>query len=152
MKKIIQLLILILYIPYAFAQEKTITGIVSSKNNVLPFVNVSVKNTNRVTTTDVSGKYIIKASKGEVLVFSLLGFQTVEKKVRNKTTINVLLKTDNVELNEIVLVENIQVREVNKISSPEYLSFNKSKGRRKRIAKNIFPRGYISSDSKGGVK
>ncbi|HPW98689.1 MAG TPA: carboxypeptidase-like regulatory domain-containing protein, partial [Flavobacterium sp.] len=58
----------------SLAQQKTITGVVSDALGPLPGTTVVVKNTTRNTQTDFDGKYNIKASKGEILVFSYVGY------------------------------------------------------------------------------
>jgi hypothetical protein len=56
---------------FSFAQEKTVTGVVSDKTGPIPGANVVVKGTTRSTQTDFDGKYSIKAKAGEVLLISL---------------------------------------------------------------------------------
>ncbi len=89
----------------AMAQEKSISGIVTSKTDgeVLPGVSVTVKNSTRGTETDFDGKYTIKASVGNVLSFSFLGMKTYTVTVSSSNTINVQLEEDSETLNEIVV-------------------------------------------------
>lgn len=89
-----------------FAQQKTITGLVQDGNNEpLLGVNVTVKGTNRATISDFDGNYSIKAKKGSVIVFFSLGYKTKEVGVgATATKINVTLKEDTEELDEIVVV------------------------------------------------
>jgi Ca-activated chloride channel homolog len=83
------LLMLISFV--GLAQEKNITGIVSDTMGPLPGATIVVKGTTRSTQTDFDGKYAIKASKGEILVFSFVGYNSKSVKVDNSTTINVEL-------------------------------------------------------------
>lgn len=101
--KIFSLAIAMLICFVAFAQEKTITGIVSDNLGPLPGANVVVKGTNRGTLTDFDGKYSIKAKEGETLVFSFTGYNSKSVKVTKATTINVVLES-TVTLNEVVVV------------------------------------------------
>lgn len=101
----------------SFAQEKTITGIVSEENGLpIPGATVSVKRTSRAVQTDFDGKYAIKASKGETLIFSYIGYTTKTIVVSDKNTINVNLRTESTELAEVVTMgyshdsERTQVR------------------------------------------
>lgn len=87
----------------AFAQEKTITGIVSDTSGPLPGASIVVKGTTRGTQTDFDGKYSIKAKEGETLVFSFTGYNSKTVKVKKATTINVVLDS-GVTLNEVVVV------------------------------------------------
>src|SRR5690606_18122714 len=59
--------------------------------------------------TDFDGKYSLEAKEGDIIVFSYLGFKTQEKKVKKGTVLNVVLKADNVSLNEVVMVRQMEV-------------------------------------------
>ena len=85
------------------AQTLTVTGKVSdASGNALPGVNIQVKGTNNGTSTDFDGNYEIKASQGEVLVFSFLGFTTKEVTI-NSATLNVTLEESASALDEVVV-------------------------------------------------
>ncbi len=85
------------------AQDKTVSGVVSDDVGPLPGVNVIIKNTSRGTETDGDGRYSIKTKPGEVLVFSFVGMQTEERKVGILNKIDVVLKSDQI-LEEIVVI------------------------------------------------
>lgn len=89
----------------AIAQEMQVTGVVKDEAGI-PIVGCSVriKNTSQGTTTDFEGEYSIKVQKDSVLVFSSIGFETKEIKVEKSTTIDVVLKEDNQQLDEVVVV------------------------------------------------
>ena len=101
---VILTLILALVVQLSFAQGKVITGVVTDAGNgePLPGVNILVKGTNTGTTTDFDGKYSIKANPGQVLVFSYVGYNTVEKKVGSSNVINVKMKEGS-KLSEVVV-------------------------------------------------
>jgi TonB-linked SusC/RagA family outer membrane protein len=86
--------------------QKTITGVVTSSldEDQLIGVNIVVKGTSRGTTTDVDGNYSIDVSSEETLVFSYIGFKTIEKIVGNQTIINVALESNAQQLEDIVVV------------------------------------------------
>lgn len=88
------------------AQKGTVTGTVSEAGNkvTIPGVNVVVKGTTNGTTTDMDGKYTISAEVGDVLEFSFIGFESVQKKVANFQPLNVLLTEKNSVLDEVVVV------------------------------------------------
>jgi TonB-linked SusC/RagA family outer membrane protein len=89
------------------AQQKTITGIVTSNEDGmgLPGVNIIVKGTSNGTTTDFDGAYSIKVnSDNAVLVFSYVGFVTQEVAATSKNNINVTLQIDAKALDEVVVV------------------------------------------------
>jgi len=91
---------------FSFAQEKTITGTVTSAADGLPLpgVNVIVKGTTRGVQTDFDGNYSIKASAGETLVFSFVSMKSTEMKVGSSNTINVSMQEDVAALDEVVVV------------------------------------------------
>lgn len=98
-------LLLVLVAQIAFAQQQQITGtVVDDQGLPLPGVNVLVEGTTTGVQTDFSGEYVISASPQDVLVFSYVGFSSVERPVGNQTVINVTLMTDAAELEEVVVV------------------------------------------------
>ena len=96
-------LLLALVVQITFAQEKTVSGTVTESSGVLPGVSVLVKGTTRGVETDFDGKYSIRVNTGDVLVFSYLGYQTVERTVGNSNTIDVALEEGGEVLDEIVI-------------------------------------------------
>lgn len=101
--KIFSSAIAMLFCIVAFAQEKTITGVVSDNLGPLPGANVVVKGTTRGTQTDFDGKYSIKAKEGETLVFSFTGYNSKSVKITKATTFNVVLD-GAVTLSEVVAI------------------------------------------------
>ena len=88
----------------AFAQEKTISGIVSDEKSLpLPGATVLVKGTTTGTSTDFDGRYTIKASQGSTLVVSFVGYTTKEVAVGSSSTINVAMVEDAQALEEVVV-------------------------------------------------
>lgn len=90
----------------AFAQQQTITGVVTSAQNAdpLPGVNVVIKGTSQGTVTDVNGSYSIQAAPSDVLVFSYVGSSTQEITVGTRSTIDIQLADDATALQEVVVV------------------------------------------------
>jgi len=88
----------------AFAQNKTITGIVTSQDEgfAIPGATVKLKGTNQGTQTSNDGKYSISATDGSVLVFSFLGYETKEVVV-TKNVMNVALRLSSKQLGEVVV-------------------------------------------------
>ncbi|MDX1365549.1 MAG: SusC/RagA family TonB-linked outer membrane protein, partial [Arenibacter latericius] len=84
--------------------QRNITGTVVDALGVpLAGVNVIKTGTTTGTLTDFDGNYSINASKGDVLTFSYLGMETQRITVENSTTINVTLKEDAAQLDEVVV-------------------------------------------------
>jgi Ca-activated chloride channel family protein len=103
--KLISLAITMLVCFVTFAQEKTITGIVTDNVNVpLPGVTVTVKKTTKTALTDFDGKYSIQAQTGDVLVFSYIGMKTQNISVKKSNVINVKMADNSNHLEEVVVV------------------------------------------------
>jgi TonB-linked SusC/RagA family outer membrane protein len=117
MRAIITFLCLLLFlINEAAGQERVLTGKVSDSNGtVLPGVNIALKGTNRGTSTNSRGEYSINAEPRETLVFSFIGFATSEVTVGNQSVINVSLKNDVSQLQEVVVTALGQERKRNEL-------------------------------------
>lgn len=96
-------LLTVLSIQFSFAQEKTISGIVTDNTGPLPGVNVIIKGTTKGVQTDFDGKYSIKANTGDVLVFSFIGLKESSAKVGSSSSINMTMES-GVSLEEVVVV------------------------------------------------
>ncbi|OMP31953.1 SusC/RagA family TonB-linked outer membrane protein [Mangrovimonas sp. DI 80] len=90
---------------FSFAQEKTVTGTVTSQANGMPIpgVNVLVEGTTHGTQTDFDGNYTLTASVGDVLTFSYLGMTTKKVTVADSNVINVQLAEDTEMLGEVIV-------------------------------------------------
>ncbi|MGN6531872.1 MAG: SusC/RagA family TonB-linked outer membrane protein [Ginsengibacter sp.] len=77
--------------------------VIDNNGNPITGVSVEVKGTNKGTSTNSNGIYSIEASKGDVLVFTSVGFETRIITVGNDNTINVQLNEQNKRMNEIVV-------------------------------------------------
>jgi len=86
-------------------QQNVVKGKITDQQGLpLPGATILVKSTNKSTTTDLDGNYSIEASENDVLLFSYIGYTTKEIIVTNQKTINVSLKEDISDLNEVVVV------------------------------------------------
>ena len=85
------------------AQEKEIKGTVTDVSGALPGVSIIIKGTTKGTSTDFDGKYTLKASIGDVLTFSYLGYISKEITVGKSSVINVTMIEDSSTLEEIVV-------------------------------------------------
>ena len=102
-KRLVIMFIIAATVQITSAQEKIISGIVSDVSGVLPGVSVIIEGTSKGVETDFDGKYAIKASPGDVLVFRYLGFKTTNTTVGTSNTINVILEEGGEVLDEIVV-------------------------------------------------
>jgi TonB-linked SusC/RagA family outer membrane protein len=96
-------LFLALVVQITFAQEKTVSGTVSDQSGPLPGVSIVIKGTTTGAESDFDGRYTIKASASDVLVFRYLGYKTVEKKVGASNTLNLTMVEGGEVLDEIVV-------------------------------------------------
>ncbi|AUC21068.1 hypothetical protein BTO15_02580 [Polaribacter sejongensis] len=87
-----------------FAQDSVSGVVTDEQNQPIPGVSVFIKGTTIGTTTDFDGEYQIKASKSNVIVFSYLGFKTLEITYNGQSPLTVQLKEDTATLEEIVVV------------------------------------------------
>jgi len=88
-----------------FAQEKTVTGVVTdSFNEPLIGASIVVQGTTNGVITDLDGKYSIKVTPGATLQFSYVGMEKQSIKVGNQSIINVQLKDDSQMLAETVVI------------------------------------------------
>lgn len=90
----------------AFAQGGgNVTGVVKD-NSGSPVIGVAVTipNTARGTSTDIDGRYTIKASAKESLNFSYIGYKNQLVPINGRTQIDITLQEDNTSLEEVVVV------------------------------------------------
>src|SRR5262245_35221129 len=88
----------------AFAQQKTITGRVTSEQGTpIPAVTVLVRGTNTGATTNSDGNYSIRANVGQVLQFRLIGTAPEDRTVGAEDVINVALRRVATSLDAVVV-------------------------------------------------
>jgi len=107
MKKITLFMALILFCSWQFVfAQKTITGTVTDAKDgsTLPGVSIVVKGTTVGTLSDISGKFSVKVSDNQVLLFSFVGYNTQEIAVGSQSVINVALEMEAKLLDEIVVI------------------------------------------------
>lgn len=87
------------------AQTRTVTGKVSSNNEVLPGASVKIKNSTTGTTTNAEGKFSLNVPNGSTtLVVSVIGYEAIEQTLSNsQSVINFELKESASVLNEVVV-------------------------------------------------
>ena len=105
MKKILLVSFMLIMLGETFAQSVNISGRVTSSddNSSLPGVSIAVKGTSKGVTTDGDGKYKIAANKGDVLLFSFIGFTAQSVTVGSQTVIDLSMKPDASQLEEVVV-------------------------------------------------
>lgn len=88
----------------SYAQTRVTGKVISSEDGSPAIVSVSVKGTTTGAYTDGDGKYTITVPNAQsVLVFSGIGYATVEIPVNGRTVIDVTIAPDALSLDEVVL-------------------------------------------------
>ncbi|WP_417784806.1 TonB-dependent receptor [Tenacibaculum sp.] len=107
MDKKSKVIVFILLMSFVSVIGQTIKGkVIDEKGAPLPFVNVLEKETVNGVSTDDNGEFTLNVKKIPVtLVFSSVGFSTLEKTVYKTSYVTVVLREDNV-LDEVVLTGN----------------------------------------------
>lgn len=93
--------------------QSSISGTVADANSteVLIGVNVLVKGTNVGAISDVNGKYNLTApADATTLVFSYVGYKTLEVPIAGRTQVDVQLEEDVEKLNEVLVIGYGQVQ------------------------------------------
>ena len=107
MKKVLLLgLSLLMVTAISFAQDRTVSGKVTSSEDgaTLPGVNVVVKGTTNGGVTDFDGNYKISVpEEGGILMFSFIGLEGQEVEIGSRSTIDVQMASDVKQLGEVVV-------------------------------------------------
>ncbi|MGK7390086.1 MAG: SusC/RagA family TonB-linked outer membrane protein [Candidatus Cyclobacteriaceae bacterium M2_1C_046] len=126
-----------------FAQHAVQGRVISeSDNQPLPGVNILVKGTTIGAVTDIDGRYSLQLKENDaVLVFSFIGFETVEEPVGNRSEINITLSLSQEQLQEVIVVgysaktkqeitgsvANLSSEEIQDVTSPDVASMLQGK-------------------------
>ncbi|WP_296384599.1 von Willebrand factor type A domain-containing protein [Winogradskyella sp.] len=105
MKNVLQIIIVLFLSIQLNAQQKTITGKVTSVSDGLPLPGASIiiKGTSKGVQTDFDGKYSIQTNLGDKLIFSYIGYKSIDLIVGNSNIIDVGMETRET-LDEVVIV------------------------------------------------
>lgn len=90
----------------AIGQQKTITGTVTGAEDVQPVIGctVQLKGTTTGIITDINGKYTLAAPQNATtIVFSYIGMKKQEVEIGNRSVINIVLESDLLGLDEVVV-------------------------------------------------
>lgn len=78
--------------------------VTDSNGSGLPGVSVSIKNSPKGTITDVNGNFELDAKAEDILVFSFIGFKSVESPVGGNTSLTIVLQESAALLGEVQVV------------------------------------------------
>ncbi|QHS62302.1 SusC/RagA family TonB-linked outer membrane protein [Chitinophaga agri] len=87
------------------AQDAKVSGVVTARSDAqrIPGVIVTVKGTNRGTSTDADGKFSIVAKPTDTLHFTFIGYSAIDQVVSTNKVVNVALESTESRLNEVVV-------------------------------------------------
>ena len=108
MKKLCVFLACVVFVGVNFLQAQTvqITGTVTSADDGMPIpgASVQVKGTTIGVATDADGKYSLGVpATATTLTFSFLGYKTQEVVIAGRTAINVVLESDALTVDEVII-------------------------------------------------
>ena len=84
--------------------KRQIKGAVTDeKNEPLIGVSVLVKGTSTGTITNIDGNYSIEVAEGAILEFTYIGYQKITLPIAGRTSFNVVMKEDALQLGEVVV-------------------------------------------------
>ncbi|MBV4356547.1 SusC/RagA family TonB-linked outer membrane protein [Pinibacter aurantiacus] len=103
------LLTLFFFPAVLFAQNTErmpVTGVITGPDNApLAGATVTVKGTTIATSSNASGVYTIRANSSDILVFTFVGYERLERAVGNNTILNIsLAAAGNTNLDQVVVV------------------------------------------------
>ncbi len=90
---------------FAIVLDAQVKGTVTSYSDGVPLIGVSiaVKGTSIGTITDIDGQYDINAGANDILVFTYLGFTSIEESINGRSIIDAALKEDVKTLEEVIV-------------------------------------------------
>ena len=99
------LTLLALVLAFTAAAQNKVTGTVVDENNQPAIgANIIVKGSTQGVSTDVKGTFSIAVKKGDVLVFSYLGYKSQEVKIAAQTRLEIKLEPEENVMDEVVVV------------------------------------------------
>jgi TonB-linked SusC/RagA family outer membrane protein len=96
----------VLFFHAAFAQNITVTGVVTDAGDktTIPSVSIIVKGTTVGTQSDANGRYSISVPANGTLTFTYIGYTAQDVPVNNRASINVVLASNSRQLEQVVVV------------------------------------------------
>lgn len=106
MRKLLLMMTALLCAGLTFAQNVSVSGVVTGADDGEPIlgVSVAVMGTTQGTVTDINGKYSLTVPSNASLTFTFMGYETQTVAVQGKKTINVVLESDAKAIDEVIVV------------------------------------------------
>lgn len=130
--------LLLVFQSFALASDFPVRGTVTDENGEVAGVTVTERGTNNATTTDVNGQYTLRVTNANaVLVFSFVGYKTIEIAVSGRSVVNATIETEAQELSGVVVtalgitrekkslgysVEEVAGKEMNRVAQTNVLN------------------------------
>ncbi|MFM1912989.1 MAG: hypothetical protein RIR51_827, partial [Bacteroidota bacterium] len=110
--KSVMLFLALLLSAAVFAQTGQVSGTISDESGSgIPGVSILLQGTNSGTTTDIDGNFTINTQEGKtVLRITAVGFESQTVNVANRSTVNVTLKEDVGQLQEVIVTGYQSIR------------------------------------------
>lgn len=140
MKKILLIAFMLLssLINEAWAQERTITGKITSEEEQggLPGVSILIKGTTNGTISDIDGNYSLEVPTDAILAITYVGHTSQDIEIGSRTVIDIVMTVDLKELSEVIVtavgierqskalgysVENVDGDRVQQVAEPDPL-------------------------------
>jgi TonB-linked SusC/RagA family outer membrane protein len=110
MKKLTALIVTVMCLLIATAQQTSITGIVrDDKGEPIPFATVSVEGTKNATQADANGKFTLKADANAKLLISATGFAPKTVSAKEASSV-VLAPSATTQLSEVVVTTALGIK------------------------------------------
>lgn len=78
--------------------------VTDDKGLPLTGVSIVIKGTQKGTTTNIEGRYVLDAAPNDILVFSMVGYESQEVRVNKKTVVDLQLSLSASSLSQVVVV------------------------------------------------
>ena len=138
------LIILFCGIGTIFAQQaNSVTGLVSDENgDPMVGVQIKIKGTGNGAATDIEGNFSLKAEKGEILIFSYIGYETQERTLKGEKILSIKMLPSTEALQDVVVIGYGRQKKNSLVSSitsigPKELSVSSSRNLTNNLAGQI---------------
>ena len=105
-KRLTALIITTLVVVSAWAQQLSVSGVVTDKDTGEPLIGVTVRVAGQTggTITDLDGRYTVSADQNATLEFTYMGYKKLSERIGGRRQINVQLQSDTQVLDELVVI------------------------------------------------
>ncbi len=105
-----------------------LSGVIEDSSGALPGVSVIIKGTSFGTVTDFDGKFSLKANKGDIIIFSYIGYKTKQIEVGDFSNLLISMEDDSQTLNEVVVARYGSIKNKNQAAPLERKLAGKAAG------------------------